>query len=60
MHTSLRHYSLTVERDAAAGRPRRVDPVVEAAKPRPAKPRLRDRINAMMRPGRSPVAGAHA
>jgi hypothetical protein len=60
MHTSLRHYSLTVEREAAAERPRRIDPIVDALEPRPAKPRFRDRIHAMLRPGRSPVAGAHA
>jgi hypothetical protein len=59
MHTSLRHYSLTVEREAAADRPRRIYPVVEASEPGPAKPRLRDRIPTL-RPGRSPVAGAHA
>jgi hypothetical protein len=60
MHTSLRHYSLTVEREAAADRPRHIDPFVEGPEPRPAKPRLRDRIHATLRPRRSPVAGAHA
>lgn len=56
MHTSIRHYSLSVERDAASQRASRVHANVR----RSPRPSLRDRIHATLRPGRSVPIGATA
>ena len=60
MHTSLRHYSLTVEREAEADRRRHVHRSVGSDVRRPSRASLRDRVRATLRPGRRPLAGAHA
>jgi hypothetical protein len=54
MHTSLRHYSLTVERDAQAGRtiPVHRDTRPESRRSDARTPSLRDRIHATLRPAR--------
>jgi hypothetical protein len=58
MHTSLRHYSLTTEREAHASRSRPVQHSVRTGARRSLRPSLRDRIHATLRPGRRVAAYA--
>jgi hypothetical protein len=58
MHTSLRHYSLQVEREAST--PRFVRASVHEGARRRRRPSLRDRIRATLRPGRAPLTSAFA
>jgi len=57
MHTSLRHHSLTTEREAHASRTLHVHHSVRTGARR-LRPSLRDRIHATLRPGRRVAAYA--
>jgi hypothetical protein len=59
MNTSLRHYSITVERQAEADRRRHVHRSDRPDVRRRARTSLGDRLRATLRPGRRPLAGAH-
>ena len=58
MHTSLRHYSLTTEREAHGSRTRHVHHSIRTGGRRSLRPSLRDRIHATLRPGRRVAAYA--
>jgi hypothetical protein len=61
MHTSLRHYSLSVERNELTGRRTHAHPRLQPERPhvprRAGRPSFADRIRATLRPGRPAAAG---
>jgi hypothetical protein len=58
MHTSLRHHSISIERETHASRTRHVHDSVRTGARRGLRSSLRDRIHATLRPGRRVAAYA--